>query len=408
MKITRLLMIAAIVACTAMAWFLLGSALTVRSSTTAQRLGPEVAGNLGSEMAQSHPTIYYLSSTRVQAKRVIQPIKSVVEVDLHYTPRKKGLIWFRAYDADFQADYSVQNPTPIRQTIYVDFRFPSEGARYDKFALTIGEKKTDKVPVGGRLTESVILDPGETRVLHVAYQSSGQNQWSYDFGDSRRVRDFSLALTSDFDEINMPMGTESPTTRDRVGEGWELKWDYSDVIGANSIGMDMPAVVNPGPVAARIIFFAPISLLFFFAVLVILGMVKGVDLHPMNYFFLAAGCFSFQLLFAYLVDHLALMSAFAIAAVVSLILVSGYLGLVAGMKFARLAAVAQFIYMVLFSYSFFFQGFTGITITIGAIVTLALLMGFTAKVDWSKIFVRKSGRASAHPASSPAVPPPLT
>jgi hypothetical protein len=108
------------------------------------------------------------------------------------------------------------------------------------------------------------------------------------------------------------------------------------------------------------------------------------------------------------VDHLALMSAFAIAAVVSLILVSGYLGLVAGMKFARLAAVAQFIYMVLFSYSFFFQGFTGITITIGAIVTLALLMGFTAKVDWSKIFVRKSGRASAHPASSPAVPPPLT
>ena len=42
-------------------------------------------------------------------------------------------------------------------------------------------------------------------------------------------------------------------------------------------------------------------------------------------------------------------------------------------KFATISAVAQFAYMVLFSYSFFFEGLTGITITIGAIITLALL-----------------------------------
>jgi hypothetical protein len=38
--------------------------------------------------------------------------------------------------------------------------------------------------------------------------------------------------------------------------------------------------------------------------------------------------------------------------------------------------------MVLFSYSFFFDGLTGIAIAIGAVITLALLMAFTAKVDW--------------------------
>jgi hypothetical protein len=51
-----------------------------------------------------------------------------------------------------------------------------------------------------------------------------------------------------------------------------------------------------------------------------------------------------------------------------------------------MAAIAQFGYMVLFSYSFFFDGLTGITITIGSIVTLALLMGATARVNWSEKF----------------------
>ena len=54
------------------------------------------------------------------------------------------------------------------------------------------------------------------------------------------------------------------------------------------------------------------------------------------------------LLFAYLVDLIPTMLAFVIAAAVSLLLVVGYLVGVAGFKFARLAAIAQFAYMTLF------------------------------------------------------------
>ncbi len=113
----------------------------------------------------------------------------------------------------------------------------------------------------------------------------------------------------------------------------------------------------------------------------------------MNYFFLAAGCFAFQLLFAYSVDLIPLHLAFAISAAVSLALVSGYLYAVAGRTFGALAAVAQFTYMVLFSYSFFFEGLTGLTITIGAIATLAILMVTTARINWATKFT--------------SVPPPL-
>jgi hypothetical protein len=119
----------------------------------------------------------------------------------------------------------------------------------------------------------------------------------------------------------------------------------------------------------------------------------------MNYFFLAAGCFAFQLLFAYLVDLVPITPSFFISAAVSLALVNGYLWRATNAKFAAISMVAQFAYMVLFSYSFFFDGLTGITITIGAIVTLALLMAFTARVKWDAAFPTRSGPP---PVPSPA------
>ncbi len=122
----------------------------------------------------------------------------------------------------------------------------------------------------------------------------------------------------------------------------------------------------------------------------------------MNYFFLAAGFFAFQLLFSYLVDLLPLNVSFIIASVVSLSLIGCYIGSVAGKKLLIIALPAQFAYLVLFSYSFFFDGLSGITITIGAIVTLALLMIYTAKMNWSELFTsrKKGALPPAH------IPPP--
>jgi hypothetical protein len=44
------------------------------------------------------------------------------------------------------------------------------------------------------------------------------------------------------------------------------------------------------------------------------------------------------------------------------------------------------VFLVLFSYAFFFEGFTGLAITIGAIVTLFVLMQMTARVSWDDVF----------------------
>lgn len=397
----RLLAIIFIVACTAGAWFLLGGTLSIRTAETGERLGETVAGNWGRPMVQAHPRAFYVAPTAARTKRPIQPETSKVEVSLHSDPKKKGLLWYRAYTVDFDAEYVWKNPTPIAQTIYVAFEFPAEDVRFDRFAFVVDGERTDKAPRGGALTEAVMLAPGEEVNLRLSYAAAGLDRWTYTFEDAPKVSGFQLEMTTDFSEIDIPAGSESPTDRQPgEREGWSLNWDYRDVIGARSIAMEMPSVTNPGPVAARITFFAPVSLVFFFAVLVILGSVRGVNLHPMNYFFLAAGCFAFQLLFAYLVDLVPTMPAFLVAAAVSLVLVTGYLTGVAGIGFARLAAAAQFAYMVLFSYSFFFEGLTGLTVTVGAIVTLALLMAFTAKTDWAEVF-RKSRKKPARAAGSP-------
>jgi len=151
----------------------------------------------------------------------------------------------------------------------------------------------------------------------------------------------------------------------------------------------MPEKLQPGPLAGQISFFAPVSLFFFFFLMLIITTMRDIDLHPMNYFFLATAFFAFHLLLAYLVDHISIHAAFLICSAVSIFLVISYLRLVVGMRFAAVeAGISQFIYLVLFSYAFFFKGFTGLAITIGSIVTLFVVMQMTGRIKWAEKFAK--------------------
>jgi len=71
-------------------------------------------------------------------------------------------------------------------------------------------------------------------------------------------------------------------------------------------------------------------------------------------------------------------------------LVISYLRLVVGIGFAsREAALAQFIYLVMFSYAFFLEGFTGLAITIGSVLTLFVVMQVTGRIRWAEKFTVK-------------------
>ena len=64
-----------------------------------------------------------------------------------------------------------------------------------------------------------------------------------------------------------------------------------------------------------------------------------------------------------------------ICSAVTLFLTISYLRLVVGWRFAAVeSGLAQLVYLILFSYALFNEGSSGLTITIGAIVTLFVVM----------------------------------
>jgi inner membrane protein involved in colicin E2 resistance len=192
-------------------------------------------------------------------------------------------------------------------------------------------------------------------------------------------------MTTNFDAIDFPPQTLPPDGEAPLRPGWRLQWRDATLVTGNGIGMAFPYPLQPGPLAQRITFWAPVALFFYFFVMLAITTLRKIDLHPVNYFFLAASFFAFHLLFAYLVDRISIGAAFAICSAVTMFLTISYLRLVVGWRFAAVeSGLAQLVYLVLFSYALFNEGWSGLTITIGAIVTLFAIMQLTGRIRWSE------------------------
>jgi len=420
----RLFAVAFVYACTTVAWLALGGSVVQRTGETDERLAKEVAALWGGRHAQVAPTAWYTQPrtvredveekdaagrsltrtvTRTVEDRISVPLTaSRVEVGFDLDQRRKGLLWYDTYGVKFSGRYRFQSPEGTDSPVHVQFTFPSTEAIYDGFAFRVNGREVERVnDLSKGLVVPVAVAPGGEVVAEVSYRSRGLGEWTYAFaGDGiTQVRDFRLEMTTDFDRIDFPAGTLSPTTLVPQGDGRRLVWSFESLVTGQRIGMDPPDRLNPGPLAARITFFAPVGLLFFVTVTVILGLIRGCSLHPMHYFFVSAAFFAFHLLLAYLVDHLDIHAAFAIAAATSVFLVTSYLRLVVGSRSALAeAGLAQLVFLVLFSYAFFFEGYTGLTVTVGAVVTLFALMQITGRVDWERVF-KAPASGTADPAA---------
>lgn len=414
MTTRRLIAIALIYVIATGAWLLLGGTLIARTGEFDERLAREVALLWGGRHEQVAPEAWVerprLVTEQVQEKGASgqaltrettrQQIDNVplrlastrVRVDLDLDQRQKGLLWYDTYAVRFAGTWRVRNPDPEPRRIGVRVAFPSSEGIYDGFRFTVGGTAAPPVSDLAKGAQAVVdLPGGGETTIELSYASRGLDQWTYAFVASgiAQVEDAQLTMRTDFDEIDFPPGTMSPSSRQAVEGGWELTWRFASLVTGQRIGMDLPERTNPGPLAARITWFAPVSLLFFLSVMVILGVLSGRSLHPMNYAFLSAAFFAFHLLLAYLVDRVDLHLSFALASLTSVGLVVSYLRVVAGTRFAIFeAGAAQLVFLVLFSYAFFYEGYTGLTVTIGAIVTLFVLMQATARVDWGAVFAR--------------------
>ncbi len=389
-------------------WMILGGTIDARTTTQDRELRAKVGQLWGTPLDQNAPAatldVPRVVETQEQDKdgRLVTKHATVIEhfpvpivssdikVDLHLDQRKKGLRWYATYRVEFTARYELETPTDHTGDLAVGFAFPSQNGQYDDFRFELDGKNMSVTRGSGSGVSALIRNPApqSRHVLNLHYVSQGLETFTYRFADGiAEARDFQLVATTDFAGYDFPGNTMSPSEKRSTDRGFELVWKYKSLVTGNGIGVAMPQKLDPGPMAARIAFFAPVSLGFFFFLTFVIAILRGLRIHPMNYFFLAGAFFAFHLLLGYLVDHISIHQAFVVCSVVSIFLGVSYLRLVVGSRFAFLEfALAQLVYLVGFSYAFFFEGFTGLTVTIGAIVTLFLVMQFTAKIDWAAKF----------------------
>lgn len=403
--VKRIVALVFIYICTAVAWVFLGSAVEFRTRSQDAKLRGAVGQLWGAAQRQKAPRTTYWTErtstvetvrgaetqTETKTEKVSHSLPlagSDVKASLNLEPRRKGLLWYATYRVAFEGRYTVANSTDEARELRVDFDFPCKGAVYEDFRFLVGGKAARTHTSEGGVHCLVHLEPGSAETVEVAYRSQGLDEWWYDFGEEvEQVKDFHLAVTTDFDAIDFPQNGISPTSKVPAGRGWSLDWEYANLLSGVQIGVAMPKMLNPGPWLSRITFTAPVSLFLFFFLVFVIQTRESVRLHPMHYFFLAAAFFSFHLLLAYMVDHLAIHLAFVIASAVSIALVVSYMRIVAGARFALLkVGLAQFVYLVLFSYTFFFEEYAGLAVTVLCVLTLFAVMQYTARLDWEEVF----------------------
>ncbi len=411
----RITAIVFIFVCASVGWAILGGTIFSRTYSSDSLAENRVASTWGTQQTQSPPTASFTRIVPKQeeitenGKKAVKTIQqqvtiplslesSTIDVALDLEHRQKGLLWFSTYKVAFAGVYAFRNTSDKEETVNFTLKFPTSQAMYDDLIFMVDNNTVPVTNQDNSSTGSVRVLPGKTAKLAVGYRSQGLNEWRYSFGgrDVTQVRDFTLNMKTNFRDIDFPDNTLSPSEKLESANGWDLKWSYKNLLSGYQIAMVMPEKLQPGPLAGRISLFAPVSLFFFFFLMLIITTMRGIDLHPMNYFFLAAAFFSFHLLLAYLVDHVSIHLAFVISSIVSIFLVVSYLRLVVGMHFAsREAALAQFIYLVAFSYAFFLKGFTGLAITIGSVTTLFFVMQVTGRIHWTEKFSLKPANSSA-------------
>jgi len=408
--------IIAIFVCTAVAWAILGSTVFYRTYNAESGLSGRVASTWGAPQAQAPPAIARewqeektveveekgKKTTRMEKQTHSEPVKidaSRVAATLHIDYRQKGLLWFSTYKVDFDGAYTFQNPTSREEEFVFQLQFPAQQAVYDNVQLLLDDKPLAVTFSGSQALARMRLAAGAKSVLHTAYHSTAHEKADGDGKEISQARDFHLLVKTDFSGFDFPDNSLSPTEKRQTANGWELEWNYQSLVSGFDIALKMPQKLQPGPLAGRISYFGPVSLFFFFFLVFILSALRGNHLHPMNYFFLACAFFAFHLLLAYLADHISIHLAFVISSVVSIALVVSYLRLVVDLRFAVMdAGLTQLIYLVLFSYAFFFEGFTGLAVTIGAILTLFVVMQMTGRIRWEEKFSASLPRQSALPA----------
>ena len=399
------------------AWMILGSANLIRTDESSSSLKSTMHDMYGDELTIAAPTLFKRMpkldgdvilknnnddeddedvETVINTNNLLEEYSDLktsdIKIDVKLDRRKKGYLWFPTFKAHFSAKYTfiIENFNQ-NHSYYVSTIFSSSDNIYNNVKVRVnGEEVKDflKLLVNRELT--VFPKRNGELEFEVEYDATGMELLQYTLASRNeltQVNGFNCVITTDFKDYDFPRTMFSPTTKEETKEGAKLTWNFTNTITGKNIGLIIPNKLTPGYITSRVAFFAPIPLLFFFIVLLMISTVTKQDIHAMHFFFLALSFFSFHLMFSYFSDQMNIYLSFAISSFVSLMLTVTYVMHFLSKKMSFIIIpLIQIVYLFVFSFSFFFDGITGLIVTICAVTTLFVLMQLTAKKNWHEVF----------------------
>jgi hypothetical protein len=244
--IKRLIAIAFIFCCTAVAWAILGATIFSRTNDSRSRLKGHVVSTWGAPHEQQPPTAHYQQvvartvETVENGKKIVRTTKqkvitqlplesSRVQAALDLEHRQKGLLWYSTYKVAFAGVYAFRNASDKERAVTFKLDFPAERAIYDDLLFLVDDGPLPVTYQKAAATAIAAVGAGQTVRLRVAYRSQGLESWRYNFGSEvAQVRDFELEMSTNFKDVDFPESTLSPSEKRETANGWDLTWSYQE------------------------------------------------------------------------------------------------------------------------------------------------------------------------------------
>ncbi len=402
MSVKKIVAISLIFIFVTTAWMILGGINFYRTSEAQENLKKEIITLYGDNVEITMPKCSSVKNTK-NSKYYNKLEKSNVTIDINLDPRKKGNLWFPTFNYKYKGEYLFKAKQKGERQ-YLFLQFGKSDSVYKNILLSINGKYLNKKAAIAN-EDYIIVYPNNKGYINVKfeYESSGLENLEYiisGYKSISEINNFSLVINTDFEDYDFINSTMSPTIKEKTENGYKLAWQLNEAITGKNIGIKIPNKLNPGDIISKVSFFAPVALFFFLSAILTLVLVFKINFHPMHFLLLAATFFSFSLMFSYFSDQMNIYLAFSVASAISLILTITYLRFFTPkIVYLVFAPLAQFIYLIVFSFSFFSDDLPGFIVTICAVLTLFLIMQITGKLDWNEVFKDKKNCKKDLPAS---------
>jgi hypothetical protein len=335
----------------------------------------------GGDLAQPMPSVRYkLFGSDVSTLSKGELHASDIAVTLKVDYRKKGLVYYTGYHAEFTGQYTIKNPE--QENIYLSFIFPyptrqGEGVLQNFKLLVNGQEDIDDTEYQPNLALwTGLLAPSDTLNITVQYDGRGLKHFAYGFEPSKQINNLTMKIdVQGAKNLDYAASTMPPTEASQeTPEGKILSWKLDKALTQLNIGVILPDKLNVEKQLFVMTARAPaFFLLFLISLIAILRLTK----ESLNFIQIAVtsiAYFLFYPLFAYLVIYLGLTFAFLISLSIIGLLILNYMRILHGFKIAFAVFTAYLFYLGLTSLAALLPTYTGLILTLEGVVLMGIIM----------------------------------